>query len=79
MEAESRLWTIHCPNCDFERSVWEMGGIRWKTAGSQKQLIKTPNSRFGGAYSVNRNNQKQFVTCPNCKKGSWYLIYKKEN
>jgi hypothetical protein len=28
MEAHSRAWMVRC-SCGFERSVWEMGGIRW--------------------------------------------------
>ena len=38
MEAESRAWMVRCP-CGFERSVWDMGGIRWKAAGKPKQYL----------------------------------------
>lgn len=43
MEAESRQWMIRCPNCGFERSVWEMGGIRWKAAGNSRKYLRCPN------------------------------------
>ena len=33
MEAESRRWVMKCP-CGYETSIWEMGGIRYKAAGS---------------------------------------------
>ena len=33
MEAESRMWMLHCNVCGLKRSVWEMGGVRWKAAG----------------------------------------------
>jgi hypothetical protein len=40
MEAESRAWMAHCPDCGIERSVWDMGGIRWKAAGNPRRLLK---------------------------------------
>jgi hypothetical protein len=36
MEKESRSWMVQCSNCKYERSVWEMGGIRWKAAGNPR-------------------------------------------
>jgi endogenous inhibitor of DNA gyrase (YacG/DUF329 family) len=42
MEAESRAWMARCPDCGTERSVWDMGGIRWKAAGKPRRLLKCP-------------------------------------
>lgn len=42
MEADSRRWMVRCP-CGFERSVWDMGGIRWKAAGSPRWFRKCPS------------------------------------
>ncbi len=39
MEAESRSWMVRCSNCNYERSVWDMGGVRWKAAGNPRQGI----------------------------------------
>ena len=36
IEAESKLWTMKCPNGNHERSIWEMGGIRYKSAGNPR-------------------------------------------
>lgn len=36
MEAESRAWTVRCGRCGFERSLWELGGIRWKANRAQR-------------------------------------------
>ena len=36
MEAESKLWTVKCSNCSHERSIWSMGGIRYKAAGNPR-------------------------------------------
>jgi hypothetical protein len=41
MEAESREWMCTCP-CGHSRSVWEMGGVRWKAAGNPRRLLKCP-------------------------------------
>ncbi len=40
MEAESRSWMARCPHCCAEKSVWELGGIRWKAAGSPSTLLR---------------------------------------
>lgn len=34
MEKESREWMLRCETCGTERSVWDIGGIRWKAAGN---------------------------------------------
>jgi hypothetical protein len=36
MEAESKQWKVNCPACGHERSIWDMGGIRYKAAGNKK-------------------------------------------
>jgi hypothetical protein len=38
IEAESRTWMMQCPNCGFETSVWEAGGMRYKGLGSVYRL-----------------------------------------
>jgi hypothetical protein len=43
MEAESRAWIVGCPACCFERSIWDLGGIRWKATGSKRILARCPN------------------------------------
>lgn len=32
MEADSRSWMMQC-SCGFARSLWALGGIRWKARG----------------------------------------------
>jgi len=41
VEAESRAWQVLCP-CGFSRSVWELGGIRWKAAGEPRRRLWCP-------------------------------------
>ena len=40
MEADSRRWMIRCPKCGFEQSYWDMGGIRWKAVGNQRNFMR---------------------------------------
>ena len=42
MEAESREWMCTCP-CGHSRSVWDMGGIRWKAAGNPRRGLNCPS------------------------------------
>jgi len=44
MEAESRRWMVRCP-CGFERSFWDLGGIRWKAAGNERRYLRCPQCR----------------------------------
>jgi hypothetical protein len=41
MEADSREWMIRC-RCGFERSIWEIGGIRWKARGTSRNYMRCP-------------------------------------
>lgn len=43
MEAESRSWILRCPDCGHERSIWDMGGIRYKAAGKPRKLMRCPS------------------------------------
>jgi ribosomal protein S27E len=39
MEAESRTWKVRCMDCSHERSIWDVGGIRWKAAGNPRRRL----------------------------------------
>jgi hypothetical protein len=41
MEADSRRWMCQCP-CGHERSMWDLGGIRWKAAGQPRRWLRCP-------------------------------------
>jgi hypothetical protein len=38
MESESREWMVICPKCGRERSIWELGGIRYKAWARGKRM-----------------------------------------
>jgi hypothetical protein len=54
MEAASRTWIVRCPSCGYERSVWEMGGIRWKAAGDQKITARCLACDTRGSHTIYR-------------------------
>lgn len=43
METESRAWMVQCVGCDYERSVWDWGSIRWKAKGTTRTVMKCPS------------------------------------
>lgn len=37
IERESREWKAICQTCENTRSIWELGGIRWKAKSKGKR------------------------------------------
>jgi hypothetical protein len=60
METHSRSWMVRC-SCGFARSVWELGGIRWKAAGRPRTFprifIKCPQCGQRSWHKVSRDPQ----------------------
>jgi len=54
MDVDSRHWMVQCP-CGFARSVWELGGIRSKAAGSTNWFAKCPQCGQRSWRSVSRD------------------------
>jgi transposase-like protein len=52
MEAESRAWIAKCPNCGSERSIWALGGIRYKAAGNPQRRMRCRNCGEAGWHEV---------------------------
>jgi hypothetical protein len=42
MEADSRRWMVRCDTCCSERSIWEIGGVRWKASGNSITVMRCP-------------------------------------
>jgi predicted RNA-binding Zn-ribbon protein involved in translation (DUF1610 family) len=54
-EAESRAWLMKCPNCGFQRSVWETGGVRYKASGgSSRVMMKCPSCGQTGWHRIEK-------------------------
>lgn len=54
MEAHSRAWLVQCPDCGFERSIWDLGGIRYKAAGTPRMLVRCPSCGRSGWHKVHK-------------------------
>jgi len=55
IERESRDWRARCPKCLRETSVWELGGVRFKAAGTPFRRIRCvhcDNRFLGQLYRV---------------------------
>jgi hypothetical protein len=59
MEAESRQWKLRCPNCAYTRSVWELGGIRYKASGNPRTLLTCPQCGQRRWYAVTKDPAPQ--------------------
>lgn len=42
MEEESRQWKATC-SCGTERSIWELGGLRYKAYGNPRRWLRCPD------------------------------------
>jgi len=54
IKTESRSWHTRCPKCGHESNVWDMGGIRWKAAGSSRRLMRCTSCARLGMHRVYR-------------------------
>jgi hypothetical protein len=55
MEAESRSWLARCEGCGSERSIWELGGIRFKAAGSPRSRLACPGCARPTWHQIHRS------------------------
>jgi hypothetical protein len=53
-EAESRAWMLRCETCGTERSVWDLGGIRWKAWGDRLQWLRCPSCGRGRWHRLSK-------------------------
>jgi DNA-directed RNA polymerase subunit RPC12/RpoP len=59
MEEESRAWMVRCPHCGYERSVWDLGGIRWKASGKKRIWARCPHCGQRGWHVVYRRAETE--------------------
>ncbi len=69
MEAHSRAWLVQCPNCGFERSIWEIGGIRYKATGQPRTRMRCPRCGNSGWHRIYRS-----ADFPTTKVSAWPVI-----
>jgi predicted RNA-binding Zn-ribbon protein involved in translation (DUF1610 family) len=56
MEAESRAWLLVCPHCGFTRSVWDTGGVRYKSSGAGRVGMTCPNCGRAGWQRIEKGS-----------------------
>jgi hypothetical protein len=58
MERESREWKVICPKCGRERSIWEIGGVRYgaRSRGKRTGLKCDACGRFA-MHKVERRRE----------------------
>lgn len=52
MEAHSRAWLVRCSKCGHERSIWELGGIRYRAVGEPRTLLRCPACGERGWHQI---------------------------
>lgn len=52
MEADSRRWRIQCNTCGHDRSIWDIGGIRYKAVGKSRTIIRCPRCDRLRAHTI---------------------------
>ena len=69
MEAHSRAWLAACPHCGHVRSIWELGGIRYKAAGRPRTRLRCPRCGQGGWHRVYKAEDFPTTSAP-----TWPLV-----
>lgn len=54
MQQESKTWMVQCSNCKYEKSIWDMGGIRYKAVGNPKTYMRCSNCNQGNWHTIYR-------------------------
>ena len=54
IEAHSRAWLVRCPHCGLERSIWDLGGVRYRAAGKPRMFARCPRCGATGWHKVEK-------------------------
>lgn len=58
MEEDSRQWMVSC-NCGHQRSVWDLGGIRWKAYGNPRWFMNCPACGKSSWHRVSKDSDRR--------------------
>lgn len=64
MEAHSRAWRVRCLNCSHARSIWALGGIRYKASGTSLTRLNCPSCGKTGAHRLEKSENFPTANVP---------------
>ena len=70
MEAHSRAWRVRCPHCGLERSIWDLGGIRYGATGRTRMLARCQQCGRTGWHEI-----EKAVDFPTDKARVWPVVW----
>jgi len=53
-EQESKDWKAVCAACGHARSVWDLGGVRWKGKGRPTTRVRCPACQVRGLHRIEK-------------------------
>lgn len=64
MELHSRNWFARCLKCDHRRSIWELGGLRYKATGSSLTRLPCPSCGRRTAHRLEKGENFPVTNVP---------------
>ncbi|MEX1251943.1 MAG: hypothetical protein WEA77_12200 [Hyphomonas sp.] len=55
-ETKSRAWHLVCDVCGHARSIWDLGGVRWRASGNRVTRTKYAAFKAVGFHTVTRQS-----------------------
>jgi DNA-directed RNA polymerase subunit RPC12/RpoP len=64
IERQSREWFIQCPSCGFERTYWDIGGVRYKARSRGKRIgLRCPSCGRRAMHAVEHRPSGRSPAC----------------
>lgn len=64
MEAHSRYWFARCRTCDHRRSIWDLGGIRYKASGTSLTRLHCPQCNAARMHRLEKGENFPVTAVP---------------
>jgi len=64
MEAHSRGWFARCLKCGHRRSIWELGGLRYKASGSSLTRLHCPGCARATGHTLEKGENFPVTNVP---------------
>jgi hypothetical protein len=57
IERSTREWILTCPHCGLERTLWDIGGVRWDTADAASPNASACAARAASSKATTRSSE----------------------